>query len=614
MPDPREWISGIKAESPPDLWSSVMERAITAPVSRAEPAWAGRPRTPRRAAFVTGVAAGILALTLVVAGLAGGPPGDDPPTPTPEPTALDGVHQRLEGALSALWIAETNLFLLQGELQAAQDELTRIIKAAGATPTDAERQQIFSAQESIEAVTVGAQAARVEVQLLRPHVEQLREVRAGLLPPPDAAEYPDVATVRCDGDGEGGTHVSTPVVRARADGTHVRVVNLFPNERAFFFVDGVVVHELPPATTADVVLPGRPSGDVETLCTYDEPPEFSRPSHPLWIVSSQGDSPTPPPVSQLDPFTLTASLDEEPVSWPEVTFLPAGDAEGEIGVQPCFHCGEQLIPSALAIDPDGSFWVADSFKARIAHFARDGSFIEAFPAEIGSALPNSYGSADLAFVGDRLYVLLEEGGSGVALMEAGGLGEPIIVNNEGQGLDVQAVIPGQDELTVMIQGAERLLGGYWAFATVDPATGQVTPSSGVRDSTGSYIDLQPLFDSPPGTFEIRWFHDGHALVATQEVRFQLVRGGQDVKTSVGDTYVRTATHWGVATVMSIGDGQGTPVGVWYLEIVPESPSFTFERLPGDGFIGDARRYLTVGPDGHVYWMRLLEDGLHIYRR
>jgi hypothetical protein len=44
------------------------------------------------------------------------------------------------------------------------------------------------------------------------------------------------------------------------------------------------------------------------------------------------------------------------------------------------------------------------------------------------------------------------------------------------------------------------------------------------------------------------------------------------------------------------------------------PSILFERLPGDGFIGNVRRYLTVAPDGRVYWMRLLEDGLHIYRR
>ncbi|MET1011279.1 MAG: hypothetical protein ABWY83_02770 [Actinomycetota bacterium] len=612
MADRREWISGIKAESPPDLWPAVMERASAVPVPKTERVWTGRPSTPRRAAFVTGAAAGILALTLVVAVLQGGRLGDDPPTPTPEPSALAEVHEQLEGALWDLSIAETQLFLHRGELEAAQEELARLTDAAGATPTDAQREQIRTAQTVIEATTVGVQAARGEIELRGPRVEQLRETRAGLLPPSDASAYPDVVTVRCDGDGEGGTHVSTPVVRARADGTHVRVVNAFQTERARLFVDDTPVEEFPPATTADVLLPARPSGDVEVLCTYDEPPfDFTRPSHPLWIVSSEGGSPseTPPPVSPLDPLTLTASLDEEPVAWPEVAFLQAGDAEGDIGVQPCFHCGEQLIPSALAVDPDGSFWIADSFKARIAHFARDGSFIEAFPAEIGSAVPNSSASADLAFVGDQLYVLLEEGRSRVVPMEADGLGEPMIVSNEGQGLHIEAVIPGQDELTVMISGAEQLLGSYWAFATVDPATGQVTPSPGVRDSTGSYIDIQPVFDdAPPGTFEIRWSQPAESSLTTQELRFQVARGGEERNTPVGDTYVRTATRWGVATVMSIANG------AWYLEIVPESPRITFERLPRDGFIGDVRRYLTVGSDGRVYWMRLLEDGLHIYRR
>ena len=337
MPDPREWISGIKAESPPDLWPAVIERASSAPVSRTERAGAGRQRTPRRAAFVTGAAAGIVALTLVVALLQAGPPGDDPPTPTPEPTALDGVHQQLEGALSDLWVAETNLFLLQGELEAAQEDLARLTEAAGATPTNAEQQQIEAAQQSVEAFTSSLQAPQAEVEQLRPGIEQLREVRAGLLPPPDPSAYPDVVTVRCDGDFEGGTHVSTPVVRARADGTHVEVVNAFQTERARLFVDDTLVEELPPATTADVVLPARPSGDVEVLCTYDEPPfSFGRPSHPLWIIPSEGPAPsaTPPPYAQLDPLTLTASLDEEPVNWPEVAFLPAGDAQGEIGSSP----------------------------------------------------------------------------------------------------------------------------------------------------------------------------------------------------------------------------------------------------------------------------------------
>jgi len=334
------------------------------------------------------------------------------------------------------------------------------------------------------------------------------------------------------------------------------------------------------------------------------------------VASIRPMSSAPPTVEplRLDPLALTASLDDPPADWTEVTLLPVGNAEGELGVQPCSECGEQLAPSAMAVDLDGSLWVTDSYKARIAHFARDGAFLEAFPAKIGSAIPDATGSADLAFVGERLYVLLEEGGSKIAPVGPGGLGDPITVNDEGKALHVQALIPGQNQLLVMISGAERLLGGYWAFATVDPATGQVTPSPGVQSPTGSYGDLQPVLDTSPGDdWEVRWYGADRGLVAIQEVRFQLAQGGKELGTSVGDAYVRTATHEGVATVMSIGDGQGMPVGAWYLEITPDGGA-VFERLPDGGFIGDVRRYLTMGPEGQVYRMRLLDDGLHVYRR
>jgi hypothetical protein len=83
---------------------------------------------------------------------------------------------------------------------------------------------------------------------------------------------------------------------------------------------------------------------------------------------------------------------------------------------------------------------------------------------------------------------------------------------------------------------------------------------------------------------------------------------------VGDTYVRTATGDGVATALSIGDGQGNVHGVWYLEIPADGGPPVFERLPSYAFYGDLIRSITLGPDGHVYWMRLLVGGLHIYRR
>jgi hypothetical protein len=477
--------------------------------------------------------------------------------------------------------------------------------------------EIDTYQERIEVWTQSVASSQAEVSRMRGRVDVVRAGRDRLLPPPASGVYPDVVTVTCDGDGTGGTHLSTPVVRMQSDGVHFRVVNRFPDERVFLNIGQEEEVTVAPAETMETNVAVSGLGDIEIVCTYAHQEDFSwpRPSHPLWVASSAPDqtvSRTPDP-SALDPLVLTASLDEEPVNWPEVAFLPAGDAEDEIGNSNCSDC-VLPVPSALAVDRDGSYWIADGLKARIAHFAVDGSFIEAFPAEIGTAIPNESGSADLAFVGDRLYLLLAESRSKIVPVEPGGLGEPITVNNEGQGLHVQALIPGQDELLVMISGAERLPGGYWAFATVDPSTGQVTPSPGVRDSTGTRVDFQPILDTPPGDYEIHWFQDDRGLVVAQDVRFQLVRNGQELRTTVGDAYMRTATHSGVATIVGMSNLQGTTGGRWYLEIVPESPQVVFERIPDDGFIGDARRYLTVGPDGRVYWMRLLEDGLHIFRR
>jgi len=126
---------------------------------------------------------------------------------------------------------------------------------------------------------------------------------------------------------------------------------------------------------------------------------------------------------------------------------------------------------------------------------------------------------------------------------------------------------------------------------------------------GTRADLQP---SRPATFDLRWSL-GDRPTAVQGIGFQLVREGSNVETTVGDAYLRTCTGGGVATVMSIGDGAGTQVGAWYLEISAQGRAPIFERLPADGFIEDIRRSLTFGPDG-VYWMQLRDDGLHIYRR
>ena len=302
-------------------------------------------------------------------------------------------------------------------------------------------------------------------------------------------------------------------------------------------------------------------------------------------------------------LTLRASLDAPLASWTEVAFLPGGTAEDEIGIDPCSEC-EPLVPAALAVGKDGTFWIADSYKRRIAHFAKDGSFLGAIPVEKGPA--------DLTFAGDHLYALPEELGSVIAVSKSGGISGTITVNNEGKPLHVYALIGGQDHLLALIAGAQKILGGYWALAEVDPITGQVTPAPGVQTPGGTYMDLVPLLGTRPLLHEIRW-SDGAQVTSRLEVGFQLLHGDTQLRTSVGDTYVRTSTADGVATLVNMSSGQGLTAR-WYLEIPADGRRPIFERFPDEGFMGDALRSLTVGPDGSVYWMRLLQDGLHVYRR
>ena len=304
---------------------------------------------------------------------------------------------------------------------------------------------------------------------------------------------------------------------------------------------------------------------------------------------------TPPIASQV---TLTLELSEPPVEWREVAFLPAGDAHDQIGIDRCYHC-EAVTPSALAVGPDGSYWIGDTVKHRIAHFAQDGSFL--------GAINTGIGPADLAFAGDRLYALLRTRGRMVARLSTNGDLQEIVVTFDGKARHVQALIGGQDRLTGVIVGAERALGRYWAVAFIDEETGVLGPAPGVAVSGDTWIDLLRLIGVRPPAFEVRWL-DGTTITRVTQVTMQALRNGSPVRTTVGDTFVRTATANGVA---AIGSMRST---AWYLEIPADGGRPTLERIPYSGFIGDLMLSLSVGPDGRVYWMQLKNDGLHIYRR
>lgn len=321
-------------------------------------------------------------------------------------------------------------------------------------------------------------------------------------------------------------------------------------------------------------------------------------------IGPSSTSPADPAPARLPSLTLTASLDEPPVDWTQIAFLPAGDAQNEVGFRPCSDC-VLPVPAALAVADNGSLWIADALKRRVAHFSSDGSFI--------GAIPVKQGPADLVFVGHHLYALLKVGGSAIVRIERGGVSKAVTVNNDGKPLHVQGLIGGQDELVTLIAGAGKLLGAYWAMTTVDPVTGQVTPAAGAEVSRHRFMDFAPLVRTRDADYGVLWSNEEHTS-RQRTIRFQLLKNSKQLGTTVGDTYVRSSTSTGVITLVNLGGQGGLPAGRWYLEIPMNGAKLIFERVPEEGFIGDALRYLSVGDDGRVYWMQLGDNGLHVYRR
>jgi hypothetical protein len=335
MPDPREWISRVKDVEPPELWDEATARASSISESDRAALPDGHPlsraTSPRRAALVTGVAAGILALAIVILAIRTGPAekGENRATPTPEVSSLLETHKLLERLLSDLWTAEARLDELQGELEAAHNELRILQDALGPDPTEAQLREIDTYQGRIQGWTQSARESRAVVSTMRARVDRVRAARAQLIPPPVGGDYPDVATVTCDGDYTGGTHLSIPVVRMQPDGVHFRVVNRISNERVFLVIQPDGAWVIPPGETIEVVIPPRPAHDVELTCTFEYPRDsWVRPTHSLWIDGSAA-CPVPP-------FTLL-----------RLPWLPEGAA----------------VPAAEPIDesPDAGFvWFEDS--------------------------------------------------------------------------------------------------------------------------------------------------------------------------------------------------------------------------------------------------------------
>ncbi len=79
-----------------------------------------------------------------------------------------------------------------------------------------------------------------------------------------------------------------------------------------------------------------------------------------------------------EPLLLLPSVSEFGPGWSQVLYIPYGPGEEELGTAPGGDAGTlELGPDYGAQAADGSWWILDAAKLRLAHYAEDGSYLGA---------------------------------------------------------------------------------------------------------------------------------------------------------------------------------------------------------------------------------------------
>ena len=326
--------------------------------------------------------------------------------------------------------------------------------------------------------------------------------------------------------------------------------------------------------------------------------------------------PSPRTSGSQEVLVLTADLSEEIGPWQPMLSIPFGEERSQLGYEPAAESAP-LGPSSFLVDDDGSFWVTDPAKERIAHYTASGTLL-------GSVAGIAPTVSDLALAGGSMFVLedgargsltriqdglpsedmtITQGGDPVSVSSLLGFPQVLVASLSGYVKDVEAGPHGYGRIQVPDGGAAESLPGI----PVGPDTWMdVTPGSGGRSGDA-------LYDIAFTRGEIR---------SVQPVRFSLLAGpggrsDGDMTEAVPIMEIVTGHEVGMYVRIAAAPSAGgaTREGRWFLQLGPEGSPVIWERLP-DPEVDDEgqNRHLATGPDGAVYLMVLDREGITIFRR
>jgi hypothetical protein len=367
----------------------------------------------------------------------------------------------------------------------------------------------------------------------------------------------------------------------------------------------------------------------------------------VWLVAllflatgCVGRSPrTPPPAATSSPVrsaietevspgpgpVLYADLSEAPATWQLVMSVPFGAEDAALGFQddPNVTALPDFPPS-FTVAPDGTFWILDPLKHRVAHYTGSGTHLGA----VGGLRYDRFHPRprDVVIANDTVHVLhYRRTRTSILAAMPDGPSPLVPLRDDEQPVLVHNLLAVNDDLICFVSGyslveehPEQLGSGPVGFAVLEtPESGVVEMLPGVPVAEDRWI--VPEFGE---NGEIRIRHTKAESQAEQELDIELIPGaGNDepLGAIVGGVVQATlegqiglyvgASPAEADAARSYGDGH------WYLQLGATGEPLIWERLP-EGEVSDELqlRHLAAGPDGSVYLMLAQHDGMEIYRR
>jgi hypothetical protein len=315
----------------------------------------------------------------------------------------------------------------------------------------------------------------------------------------------------------------------------------------------------------------------------------------------------------LPRVVLAADLSEAPVRWRLVATIPFGEHEGELRYVPSQEI-HTIEPTSFAVAPDGSFWIIDSAKKRLAHYSSAGPYLGQVVGDFSSV------SRDLTFVGPDLWAIQHSQFGRLFRLDPHGRSEVRTVSSDGQPVFLI-------DLTPTSEGLYSQLGGFLVTPTPPP----VGPIGLHRLDLGPPPRITPAAGFPiPGGRTIWAETDGDVdidvtMTTTEGARVQPIH----VRILDRKLAPRRVLEGAVAPGSFVADGEdlamyvrivaqpggdAAAVGGRYLLRVGSGP-LLWERLPDPTQVDDRQeRFLAGGPDGSLYLMVTDVDAVRIYRR